>query len=30
MKGLITEELMDKLDIFQAVFGKIEKFGWWN
>ena len=21
---------MDKLDMFQAVFGKIDEFGWWD
>ena len=21
---------MDKLDMFQSRFGKIEKFGWWD
>ena len=20
---------MDKLDMFQSIFGKIDKFGWW-
>ena len=25
-----TEEVMDKLDIFQSRFGKIDKFGWWG
>ena len=24
-----TEEVMDKLDIFQYGFGKIDEFGWW-
>ena len=23
-----TEEVMDKLDMFQSIFGKIDKFGW--
>ena len=26
---ITTEEVIDKLDIFQASFGKIDKFGWW-
>ena len=21
---------MDKLDMFQSIFGKIDEFGWWN
>ena len=25
-----TEEVMDKLDMFQSRFGKIDKFGWWD
>ena len=25
-----TKEIMDKLDMFQSRFGKIDKFGWWN
>ena len=29
--GIITtEELMDKLDIFQAILLKIDQFGWWD
>ena len=24
-----TEEVMDKLDIFQSIFGKIDQFEWW-
>ena len=28
MKKIITEEVMDKLDIFQSRFGKIDKSGW--
>ena len=29
MEKITTEEVMDKLDIFQSRFGKIEQFGWW-
>ena len=29
MERINTEKLMDKLDIFQSRFGKIDKFGWW-
>ena len=25
-----TEEVMDKLDIFQSIFVKIDEFGWWD
>ena len=25
-----TKEGMDKLDLFQSIFGKIDKFGWWD
>ena len=21
---------MEKLDMFQAIFGKVDKFGWWD
>ena len=27
---ITTEEMMDKLDRFQPIFGKIDKFGWWD
>ena len=30
MKNITTEEIMDKLDMFQARFGKVEEFGWWG
>ena len=30
MEKITTEEVMDKLDMFQSVFGKIEEFGWWD
>ena len=29
MKRITTEEVMDKLDMFQSIFGRIDKFGWW-
>ena len=29
MEKIATEEVMDKLDIFQSRFGKIDQFGWW-
>ena len=25
-----TEEVMDKLEMFQSRFGKIDEFGWWG
>ena len=25
-----TEEVMDKLDMFQSRFEKIDQFGWWD
>ena len=25
-----TEEVMDKLYMFQAIFGKVDEFGWWD
>ena len=30
MKKITTEEVMEKLDMFQARFGKIDEFGWWD
>ena len=30
MDNTITEEVMDKLDMFQSRFGKIDQFGWWD
>ena len=30
MEIITTEEVMDKLDMFQSRFGKIDKFGWWD
>ena len=28
MENINTEEVMDKLDMFQAIFGNVYKFGW--
>ena len=28
MEKITTEEVMDKLDMFQSIFGKIDKFVW--
>ena len=30
MEKITSEEVMDKLDMFQSIFKKIEKFGWWD
>ena len=30
MEKIKTEEVMDKLDMFQSRFGKIDQFGWWD
>ena len=29
MDKITTEKVMDKLDMFQSRFGKIDEFGWW-
>ena len=29
MERINTEEVTDKLDMFQSRFGKIDEFGWW-
>ena len=28
MNKITTEDVIDKLDMFQSIFGKIDKFGW--
>ena len=30
MENIITEAVMEKLDIFQSRFGKVEEFGLWG
>ena len=30
MEKITTEEVMDKLDMFQSIIGKIDQFGWWD
>ena len=30
MENITTAEVMDKLDMFQSIFGKINQFGWWD
>ena len=27
LENITTEEVMDKIDMFQAIFGKVDKFG---
>ena len=30
MENITTAEVLDKLDMFQSRFGKINQFGWWD
>ena len=30
MEKITKEEVMEKLDMFQSRFGKIDQFGWWD
>ena len=30
MENITTAEVLDKLDMFQSRFGKIDQFGWWG
>ena len=30
MEKITSEVVMDKLDMFQSRFGKIDQFGWWD
>ena len=30
MEIITTEEVMNKLDMFQAIFLNVDEFGWWN
>ena len=30
MENITTTEVMEKLDMFQSRFGKIDQFGWWD
>ena len=30
MEKITTEEVMDRLDMFQSRFGKIDQFIWWD
>ena len=29
MENITTKEVMDKLDMFQERFRKVDEFGWW-
>ena len=29
MENITTADVMDKLDMFQSIFGNIDQFGWW-
>ena len=29
MENITTEEVMDKIDIFQSKFGRVDEFIWW-
>ena len=30
MEIITTDEVMNKLDMFQYIFVKVDKFGWWD
>ena len=30
MENINTQEVMYKIDTFQATFGKLHEFGWWD
>ena len=30
IENITTEEVMDKLDMFQERFRKVDEFGWWD
>ena len=30
IQNITTEEFMDKLYMFQSIFGKLDEFGWWD
>ena len=29
MEDITIEEIMDKLDVFKEIFGKVDEFSWW-
>ena len=30
MEKITTEEVIEKLDMFQSIFVEIDQFGWWD
>ena len=30
MENITAEEVMDKIEMFQAIFRKVDEFGWWD
>ena len=30
IENITTEEVIDKLDMFQAIFVEVDEFGWWD
>ena len=30
MENITNEEVMDKLDMFQEIFVKVDEFNWWD
>ena len=30
MGNITAKEVMEKIDMFQAIFGKLDEFGWWD
>ena len=30
MENITTEAVMNKLDVFQEMFLKVDEFGWWD
>ena len=30
MENITTEELMDKIYMFQEIFGEVDELGWWG
>ena len=29
MENITNKRVMDKIDMFQSIFGKVDEFGWW-
>ena len=30
MESITTEEVINKLDMFQAIFGNVDELDWWD